>query len=66
MAFPPKCLRLLVDLSLSLPAGLRHPKFAWLSGEARGNPAFPASVGADIVPPIPPHEETSDVPTDVV
>src|SRR6201990_1177424 len=37
MAFPPKCQRLLVDLSLSRPARFRHPKFAWLLGEARGN-----------------------------
>jgi hypothetical protein len=30
----------LVDLSLSLPAPSRHPKFAWLSGEAGGIPPF--------------------------
>ena len=28
-------LRLLIDLSLSLPAASRHPKFAWLAGGAR-------------------------------
>src|SRR5690242_15560258 len=36
MVFPPKVQLILVDLSLSLPAVSRHPKFAWLSGEARG------------------------------
>jgi hypothetical protein len=36
MVFPPDMQRLLVDLSLSLPAVSRHPKFAWLSGGAGG------------------------------
>jgi len=51
MVFPPRYLRLLIDLSLSLPAASRHPKFAWLSSEAGGNSGFPASTVADIVPP---------------
>jgi 2,4-dienoyl-CoA reductase-like NADH-dependent reductase (Old Yellow Enzyme family) len=40
MVFPPKVQLILVDPSLSLPAVSRHPKFAWLSGEARGIAPF--------------------------
>jgi hypothetical protein len=40
----------LIDLSLSLPAASRHPKFAWLAGEAGGITGFAASAMADIVP----------------